>query len=202
MSPGDEPGLFYSPNNETDMNTSVPVIPAVRLDKTRPFSTCHGDRVPEDPMYRVAYFQGGKLGKNVISLPFDSEGELVEDDRKTAPWNGLNSEGKTTTYYPLWNDKMRQFLAAKQKKLAERQEEEDELVEDQGDPSATVDLVKWLKGEATYNWPELVVACKKKHGLNLNSKAQMVTDLVIDLNLVRENELAPNLAKLLPAQAA
>lgn len=182
------------------MNTSVPGLPAVKLDKTRPYGTCHGDRVPEDPMYRVAYWQGGKLGKTPILLPFDSEGDLVEDDNRTEKsWPGVNSESKPITYYPLWNDKMRMFLAAKQKKLAERQAEEDEeLTEEQGDTSAAVDLVKWLKGEAVYQWPELVVACKKKHGLNLQSKAQMVTDLVIDLQLVKESELAPNHAKLLP----
>lgn len=184
------------------MNSSVPVVPVVRLDKTRPYGTCHGDRVPEDPMYRVAYWQGGKIGKDVITLPFDSEGELIEDDQKDAPWKSTDSEGKPVTYYPLWNDKMRKFLALKIKKLAEKQADEEEITEDEGDPTAAVDLKAWLRGDVKYDWPILVAAGKKKHGINFNSKSQMVTDLVIDLELVKEEELAPHHRKLLPAQAA
>lgn len=184
------------------MNTSVPVsLPVVRLDKTRPYGTCHGDRVPEDPLYRVCFWQGGKIGKDTIILPFDADGELVEDDKRDAPWKGTNSDEKPCTYYPLWTDKMRKFLALKVKKLAERQADEEEITEEEGDPSAAVDLAAWLRGQANYNWPLLVEACKKKHGINFNSKAQMVTDLVIDLSLVKEDELTLAFRKMLPGPA-
>lgn len=183
------------------MSTSVPVVPVVRLDKSRPFGTCHGDRVPEDPLYRVAFWQGGKIGKETITLPFDSNGELVEDDNKDAPWKGVNSEEKPVTYYPLWTPKMRKFLELKLKKLADRQADEQEIEEEDGDPTAAVDLAAWLRGQANYDWPMLVAACAKKHGIKFNSKAQMVTDLVIDLSLVKEDELTPAFRKMLPLAA-
>lgn len=183
------------------MSTSVPVVPVVRLDKSRPFGTCHGDRVPEDPHYRVAFWQGGKIGKETITLPFDSNGELVPDDNRDGPWKGTNSEEKPVTYYPLWTAKMRKFLELKLKKLAERQADEEEIEEDEGDATASVDLAAWLRGEAEYNWPLLVETCKKKHGINFGSKAQMVTDLVIDMSLVKEEELSAKHRKMLPAQA-
>jgi hypothetical protein len=34
--------------------------PVIRLDKTKAYSTNHGDMTPDDPMYRVAYWQGAK----------------------------------------------------------------------------------------------------------------------------------------------
>ena len=184
------------------MTTSVPSVQTITLDKTRPYATCHGDRIPDDPMYRVSYWQGGKIGKDTVTLPFDSNGELVEDDKKEAPWKSIDAESKPVTYYPLWTEKMRKFRDAKFKKLAERAIEEEEIVEDESDPAAAVDLVAWLRGNARYDWPVLVAACKRKHGINFNSKAQMVTDLVIDHALVKEEELSEQYRKMLPPKAA
>ena len=35
----------------------------IQLDRSKPFAECRGDRTPEDPLYRVAAWQGGKLAQ-------------------------------------------------------------------------------------------------------------------------------------------
>lgn len=46
-------------------------LPRVRMDKSRSFSTIHGDRQPSDPMYGVSYRQDG--------IPCDAEGYFLFD---------------------------------------------------------------------------------------------------------------------------
>lgn len=181
-------------------NPSVPSVsvPVLKLDETKPFGECRGERTPDDPHYHVAFWQGGKIGKDTITLPFDAAKNLVPDDGKTASWKGVDVENKPVTFYPLWTDRMRKYYALKLKKMSEVQEDEEQIEEAESDPTAGVDLAEWLRGNVKYDWALLVAACKKKYGINLMSKAQMVTDLVIDEKVVREEELSDVHRKMLP----
>src|SRR6185436_19290664 len=84
----------------------------LRLDTSRPHSTCHGERTPDDPHYRVCFWQGRKVGDKMVLLPFDAKGEIVPDDGRRDAFTGINVEAKPVTHQPLYNDDMR--------KLAER----------------------------------------------------------------------------------
>ena len=51
--------------------------PVIQLDRSKPFSECRGERTPDDPHYRVHFFQVYKVGRDQIQLPFDGNGELI-----------------------------------------------------------------------------------------------------------------------------
>lgn len=178
----------------------------IRLDKSRPSSECRGERTPDDPAYRVHFWQGQQVGKDMVLLPFDAEGMLVPDDGKTDQWTGMNVEGKPVVHFPLYNKPMRDLVARKlkrQEQIAAKVVEEDEL--DVHDPEAVakeVNIVAWLRGEARYEFAEVQVAVKSRYHRWYTEKRQMVTDLVLDEKVVTEEDLAPALAKLLPPKQA
>lgn len=175
----------------------------VTLDKSRAFSECRGDRTPEDPMYRVAYWQGQLVGKDMVLLPFDTEGNIVPDDGKAGPWQGMNADGKPCTYFPLYNDKMRDLLAKKKRradKLAAKAEEE-QVVDDTDDDPATlteeVNFPAFLRGDVTYDWPLLQKAARKRFHRVFQKKDELVYDLVLEERIIPEDQLAPQYARYL-----
>jgi hypothetical protein len=179
---------------------------AIRLDRSRPFSECRGDRTPDDPHYKVHYWQGGRLGKDIILLPFDAGGQLVPDDGKTAPWTGL-VEGKQVQFHPLWNDKMREFLklkAARLTQMAGDQVEEDPISTEAMTEALAeeVNLQAWLRGEARYAPHLLRAAAKKRFSKNYPQIKELVVDLVLDEKLVPEDEVCNELRVHLPGKAA
>jgi len=184
----------------------------IRLDRSRPFSTCHGDRTPDDPHYRVHFWQGGVLGGNRILLPFDAHGNLVADDGRKEPKEGINSEGKKIMFNPLYDQQMRDFLAAKLRKAqaapqpAQLQLKEDgdppqvdELGEDTGDD---VNLEAWLRGQAEYPAGVVRDAYARRFHKHTAKLHDIVIDLVLDEKLVPEDAVCPDRAKYLPAKAA
>lgn len=175
----------------------------ITLDRSRPFSECRGERTTEDPYYHVAWFQGGQLKKGkIVLLPFDAQGNLVPDDKKEGSWKGTNVEDKPVTYYPLWTQDMRDYLAMKEKRaeaVAARTEEEDDVENlSTEELSEEVNFGAWLRGQAKYEWPLIQAAAKKRFGRIFNSKKQLVEDLVIDEKVVPEAEVAAEFKKYLP----
>lgn len=179
----------------------------IRLDRSKPFSECRGERTPDDPHYRVHFWQGQKVGKDMVLLPFDSQDILVPDDGKTEPWDSRDTEGKPVKHFPLYSPAMRDLLERKKKRqaviAAAPEEDKDELDLDNPEEAATeVNFVAWLHGEVKYEWPLLQVAGKQRFSRVWQSKRQIIEDLVLDEKLVTEDQLAPEFAKLLPAKAA
>lgn len=178
----------------------------IRLDRSRPFSECRGERAPDDPHYRVHFWQGQTVGRNMVLLPFDSSEELIPDDGKTTPYQGL-VDGKPVMHQPLYNQAMRELVELKKKRHksieapAESGEGDTPIT---GGPSLAdeVNFVSWLRGEARYEWPLLQVAAKARFSRMFTSKKEMVTDLVLDEKLVPEDQVGVELAKLLPAKVA
>lgn len=187
--------------------------PVIRLDKSKTFSTCHGDRTPEDPAYKVAYNQGGVLtvkGRKVqVLLPFDVHGELVPDDGKTGPFRGMGPEGKEIVYQPLYDANMRAYLAAKIARMTAiasvSAPAAGPQIEDEGDGSISdelaaapnaddVDLSAWLRGQAKYPPRLLREAALKRFSTHYSSTADIVVDAVMDHKLVREDEVCQELA--------
>jgi hypothetical protein len=198
----------------------------VTLDGSKPYAECRGDRTPEDPLYRVASWQGGMLGKDLarelnakgikvratdmVLLPFDSDGELVEDDGKVGDgpkgsWKGVDCDSKPCVFHPLWDDRMRAYLAKKQKRIAAISAEEDEEAHQSDDISEAaedVNLQAFLKGTANYEWPLVQAAARKRYSRVFASKKQLVEDLVLDERLVRPEEVCEALRRYLPVAAA
>lgn len=186
----------------------------IRLDKSKTYGENHGDMTTDDPLYKVTYWQGGVMGGHKINLPFDVHGELVPDDGKREPFKGRGTDRHgnvvEVTYNPLWDDKMRAYVAAKKNRAAQIAVqksdplyiEEDEGLQDgdsiDGSADDDVNFVSWLKGEARYQPHVIRAAAKKRFSKNYQ---KIVPDLVIDLvrdeRIVSENELSPQFKTVL-----
>lgn len=180
----------------------------IRLDKSRPFSECRGERTPDDPHYRVHFWQGRKVANKIILLPFDAEGLLVADDGKTVPYMGTTVEGKPAEHHPLYNKDMRELVERMQKKaaspVAEPEEPADELqvVGDATDPADDVNFASYLRGEIRYTPQLLRAAAKSRYHLNFTEIPELVRALVLDEHVVTEDEVCPALKVLLTKSVA
>jgi hypothetical protein len=166
---------------------------AIRLDKSKPYGENHGDMGTDDPLYNVAYWQGGKMGDKKINLPFDVDGNLVPDDGKTEPFPGRGFDNKgnsvTVNYNPLYSKDMRDYLRARLNRataLAEKQPDPLELDDESNDgleglapaPEDDVNFASWLKGEMRYRPHQLRSAALKRFSKRYDP---VVPNLIIDL---------------------
>jgi hypothetical protein len=186
----------------------------IRLDRSRAFGTCHGERTPDDPMYRVHYWQGGLMNGKRIVLPFDANGNLIPDDGRTGLIPGISPDGKPISYHPLYDADQRTYLAAKKKKMdavatapaANQIVEDGDTAHDEDDLGAgkaedEVNLEQWLRGRVNYPAYLIRLAVEKRYHQKTQQIRQIVTDLVLDHKLVPEGEVCPDLAKFLPADS-
>jgi hypothetical protein len=176
------------------------VQPVLKLDKSRAFGTVHGDRQVDDPLYRVRYYQGG--------FPFDTDGILVPDDGQRGLKEGMDQDGRKVFYPPLYSEPLRVLLNKKLERLlksskAQIEPEDDEEIVDAEDFSEEdVNLEAWLRGDVKYPPHQIYKACRKRYSKNHTSIRSVVNDLVLDEELIPENEVAPELARLLDQKAA
>lgn len=182
--------------------------PVIRLDKSKPHGTVHGERMPDDPHYKVAFWQGGRLNGKAVQLPFDVHGELVPDDGKTAIFKGTGQDAKGNTipvdYHPLYAPLMREFLKAKTERIrqvaapapggaileldGDKGHGADELESAPADDE--INFVSWLKGEANYPPGLLRDAARKRFGTQYpDIYPHLVIDLVFDHKLVPQGEV-------------
>lgn len=189
--------------------------PTLYLDPSKTFSEVRGERTPADPQYRVCFWQGFKVGKKIVQLPFDSNRMLVHDDGKTEPWQGVDSEAKPCTFHPLYNAEMRDLVKRKIERLtpapgapAAAPIEDDDNGDDLGamgskdDTGDDVNFVSWLRGEVNYQPHELRSAAKTRFHVNFSDIPSLVTGLVLDEKLIPEAQVCARLARLLPGAAA
>jgi len=176
--------------------------PELRLDRSRDFSEAHGERSPQDPHYRVYYFQD--------KLPFGADELLVADDGKKDSWTeSVEREDGTTKivrHWPLYDDKMRAILDKKLKKLSSQKrvvtKPQRAEADDDGDDQQLmfgpdeVNLSAWLKGEIDYEPNEIFAAVKKRYSVQYSRLREVVIELVEDQNLVPQAEVSPRLLAL------
>jgi hypothetical protein len=190
----------------------------IRLDKARPYSTCHGDRTRDDPHYKVHFWQGGRFGKEIILLPFDSNGDLLPDDGLREPYQGAGIDPKgmpcLVMYPPLYDEKQAAYLKARLDRVNKVAQEnastapqlEDEHGDDDGlghtPAEDLVDFKAWLLGETRYA-PHLIrSAMKKKYHLVQNDISEIVRELVLEHKIVPEDQVCADLARALKKAAA
>lgn len=173
--------------------------PQISLDKSKPYSEVRGERTVDDPHYRVHFMQGRKVGTKLVLLPFDAQGNLVPDDGKTEPYQGINVEAKPVVHRPLYDNDMRKLVERLKKRMAEampdEEEGDDEVVGDAGDPEDDVNLEAWLKGEARYTPQLLRAAARKRYHILFPDERELVRGLVLDTHLVPEDQVAKHLAR-------
>lgn len=140
-----------------------------RMDKSRYYSTVHGERESGDPMATVHYYQDG--------LPYDASGFLVlaavaADKRKEA--DALIHKSSKTQKAP-------------------KADGDHDPSPDQKVPVNEVNLVSWLRGEAEYPWFMIPAAIRARYNKNVSNKNDAVAFLVEAEKLVTVEELAPPL---------
>lgn len=151
------------------MNTPQGPLPAdfpyhsIMLDRSKPFSTIHGERLADDPHCKVAAMQNG--------LPFDVNDRLVPDDGQTQRWNGIAADGKSVIYMPLYTSDMR-MIAMRRLDRIKKGKVQVEPEEEVRDPSETVNtddinLSTWLTGQEDYKDHEIVAAVAQRFGRKL-----------------------------------
>lgn len=187
--------------------------PVIRLDRSKPFSENRGEMTPDDPLYRVRFWQGGTLVHNgkrhIVLLPFDANDELVPDDNKPT-FRGKDVEGNEVTYQPLYSPLMREYLAAKKKRMTQIVAPNPEpAIEDEGETETDVlgpntandeiNLVAWLRGEAEYHAFKVRNAVRERYGRAHQKESDVVVDLVFDEKLVPEDQVCPRLRAYLVA---
>lgn len=172
----------------------------IRLDRTRPYSTVHGDRTQEDPMHGVFFFQN--------DLPFDANGNLMPiPEEMEKVFKGPDVDGKETTYHPLWTQARRDKLKTKQKRVKKAQDEADQEILNQeeleapADPTEDVNLESWLLGEAQYPFYMLARATQQRFHVKVHTMRALVECLVMDEKIVLEPDVDPRLMRLLDQRA-
>jgi hypothetical protein len=198
--------------------------PVIELDKSKTYSTCHGERTEDDPHHLVAFWQGGQITldgkKKIVTLPFDVHGNLVPDDGRTEKFEGRgidkNGNSIMVKYDPLYNADMRRYLNAKldrSKQLASKQPEPDHI-EDEDTGSALfseldsgadddVNFAAWLRGQANYPAYALRDAAQKRFSKKYHKIVpDLVVDLVLDEKVVPEDQLSTQFKRVIDQAAA
>lgn len=157
--------------------TSVPQVAPppyhlICLDRSKLFSTVHGDRHPTDPHYRAVTCQGG--------LYFDANDKLIPDDGRREPFPGVTTDGKQTLYCPLYNDDMRKLVARRLERLVRHGSFAAEPDEKPADPDESlpdtdlVNLTMWLKGEVEYPDHLIIRAVRERHFTNVKNLGEAI----------------------------
>lgn len=167
--------------------------PQVRMDKSREFSTVHGERTPDDPHAGVHFYQDG--------LPFDSLGILVANHPE------LTAETPQA-------QKLRDLVERKMRKLNKQKVVEEPapvaLADDDDDDDATpkakvdddddgdkpVNLEAWARGEQKVIWNEVSQAIARRFSRRVSGKVDAL-ELLIDERVVALGALSPEHQKLL-----
>jgi hypothetical protein len=170
------------------MSASVPQT-KLRMDKSRPFGTVHGERAPGDK-HQFAHFQQDGIYYDAHGLHLE---ELVEDDKTRA----------------LVERRLkRQAKAAPKEKAADAGDSDNDEDLDPAsngagsDSSDDVNLEAWLRGEAQYHWFRITKLVRERYHQNITKLIDMIEFLVEDEKVITVSELAPEYAKLLKPQAA
>lgn len=138
----------------------------VTLDKSRDFSTVHGERAPDDLHARVRFFQDG--------LPFDAEGVLMADHPDITGNEKLQR---------VVERKLRKAAAKAEKEAARARGDLDDDDDEEDRPDADgklppVDIRAWVMGQRDYLWTEVSQAIALKYKVRVGGKKHAVEFLV------------------------
>lgn len=151
--------------------------PRLRMDRSRPHGTIHGERLPGDVHQNSHYSQDGMF--------FDAGGFLLYD---------LIQDEKVKK---LADQRIKKLAAIKPAKAGADGADNDPGDTSPGDPS-DVNLDAWLRGEMSYDWHLITKLVRERYSQNISSKLAMVEFLVFDEKIIAEDQVAPDLRALLP----
>ena len=149
--------------------------PKVRMDRSRDFSSIHGERSPSDRHAMVHFYQD--------RLPFDAQGFLIPDHPDV-----------------LENSELKKLVEGKLKKAAKAKPEAGDLDapsddKDGADDAGPVNLSAWARGEGKWPWQEVSNAIGKRFNRRVPNK-QAAIEFLVDEKVVGLADLAPEYQKL------
>lgn len=158
------------------MNTTPQ--PVVRLDKSKDFSTVHGERLRDDRHAKVFFYQDG--------LPFGSDEKLIHDhpDILEEP-----------------TGKLKERVAILQRQALKRaSSSQGDTMDDDDAPSgdeapADVNLSAWAQGEK-FPWQSVTNAIARRFARRVSNKRDAL-ELLIEEHVVSVDKLSPDFKKLL-----
>lgn len=170
------------------MTTSVPAagkVAILRMDRSRPFSTVHGERTPDDPHAGIHFYQDG--------LPFDAQQVYVPDR-----FDDRNDK----------DGKLRALVERRLRKLDGQSTPADAVAEvlDNDPPlpgvkgntadAEDLNLVAWARGEQEYLFGAVRDAIRKRYSQVVKDKRGAV-EALLDEHVVDEQDLRPDFKQLL-----
>jgi hypothetical protein len=152
--------------------------PVVRMDKSKDYSTVHGERLPNDRHAKVFYYQDG--------LPFSADEKLIVDHPDIT---------EDTT------GRLKERVAHLQKQAIKRQTTApgdgatDDNDDDRDEAPAEVNLSAWAQGEK-FPWQSVSNAIARRFARRVNNKRDAI-ELLIEEHVVSVDKLSADFKKLL-----
>jgi hypothetical protein len=148
---------------------AAPQQAIVRLDRSRDYSTVHGDRLVGDPHYNVHFYQHG--------LPYGPDERLLFDHAE------------------VQGDPKKKALAEKLIKRAAKKGPS--TLADSGGPTTEgpVNLVAWAMGEQDVVWQDVTNAIARRFSVRVANKTDAL-ELLMSEHVVAKDQLSDEFAKL------
>lgn len=142
-----------APHEQPEAAAELPP-PRVRMDRSRSYSTIHGERGPDDKHAGVCFYQDG--------LPVDAEGFFIFDHPDLAEKGPIGDKRRATAIRKLEKARKQQAKESPRPARAEGadgEDAEDEAVDDDeendDDLLEPINLEAWLRGEQEVEWQEI-----------------------------------------------
>lgn len=160
--------------------------PLVRMDRSRDFATCHGERTPDSEHATLHFIQSG--------LPFDSEGVLITDHAFFEP--DKQNPSKRALMLRERAEKLIQTAAKQSRPRVEGEPETaDETADEANGSRGSANLESWARGEARVPWQEVTQAIARRFSVRVANK-QGAIELLLKERVVNMAELSDEHRKL------
>lgn len=145
--------------------------PKVRLDKSRAFSTVHGDRPPGDPHAHVFFYQN--------ELPYGADECLLPDHAEV-----------------VGNPKLKELSERLIKRAIKASKGKPSTLANSGGAAIPgeeggITLSAWARGEQEVPWQDLVNAISQRFSVRVGSKLHAI-ELLIEEQVVTIDDLSPD----------
>ncbi len=170
-----------------------PAPPRVRMDRSRSFSTVHGDRVPGDPHCGVMYYQDG--------IPCDAEGYFIFDHPDMQAKGPVGDKRRKMAEKHI---KRAMAAAAKVRvkppKAVDEDDEDGEATDteaeddDEEDLLPAVNLGEWLRGRQEVEWNDVSQEIARTYKKRI-AKIEDAVAFLVKEGVCPRNELRPKFKK-------
>lgn len=153
------------------------------MDRSRTFSTVHGERLPGDPHVGVAFYQGG--------LPFRPDGTLFENHPE------ITGDPEKLAKVERLKAKAAKFVEkARAKPAPDDEDDEDDDGEEDAAEQEPINLSMWARGEQQLEWQVVTNAIAQRFHVRVKDKRDALERLIQE-HVVAPGDLSPKHQKLI-----